>query len=140
VSRVLIASGRGDWSAEQVAKQLDARGCAYSWLDPADFPQRVRVMAKHDFAVAIHAHSAAARIDWRTDYDALTYEVIDCPARITDRVHNFLSAAGLPMGRSTSLSPLTPRTTYFWSVPRLGSGGGLPRRADSPSPKRSPTS
>lgn len=50
MSRVLIVSGRGDWSAEQVAKQLDARGYAYSWLDPADFPLRVRVMARlgHD--------------------------------------------------------------------------------------------
>ncbi|MGH3865508.1 MAG: ATP-grasp ribosomal peptide maturase [Pseudonocardiaceae bacterium] len=275
MSQVLIVSGRGDWSAEQVAKQLEARGCAYSWLDPADFPQRVRVTArlghdlgrgwrgevetpdgvfsweeisavfyrrprdfdmpsamsgpeqrfaraqarvglggvlaslpakwinhpsaladceykprqlslaqavglrvpativtnvadevrrfaaeqgdiivkslaepiiaeagsqkaiwtrrvaaaelanltgleltthlfqelipkaydirltvvgKRDFAVAIHAHSPAARIDWRTDYDALIYEVIDCPAGITDRVHAFLSAAGLTYG------------------------------------------
>jgi len=276
VSRVLIVSGRGDWSAEQVAKQLEGRGCAYSWLDPADFPQRMQVMARlghtrlgrgwqgevqtpdgiffwedisavfyrrprdfdmpsamsgpeqrfaraqarvglggvltslpvkwinhpsaladceykprqlslaqavglrvpativtnapdevrrfaaehgdiivkslaepiiaeagsqkaiwtrrvaapemadligleltthlfqewvpkayeirltvvgeRDFAVAIHAHSAAARIDWRTDYDALTYEVIDCPVGIVDRVRDFLSAAGLTYG------------------------------------------
>jgi ATP-grasp ribosomal peptide maturase len=271
VSRVLIVSARGDWSAEQVAKQLQARGCAYSWLDPADFPQRVQVTArlgrgwqgevetldgvfswedisavfyrrprdfdmpsamsgperrvaraqarvglggvlaslpvkwinhpsaladceykprqlsvaqtvglrvpativtnapdevrrfaaeqgaiivkslakpiiaeagsqkaiwtrrvtapelvdlagleltthlfqewipkayevrmtvvgKRDFAVTIHAHSAAARIDWRTDYEALTYEVIDCPTEVSKRAHTFLSAAGLSYG------------------------------------------
>ncbi|MGH3823680.1 MAG: ATP-grasp ribosomal peptide maturase [Pseudonocardiaceae bacterium] len=45
MSRVLIISGRGDWSAGQVAARLHARGCAYSWLDPAEFPQKVRVTA-----------------------------------------------------------------------------------------------
>jgi hypothetical protein len=48
VSRVLIVSGRGDWSAEQVATQLQSRGSAYSWLDPADFPTRVWVTARLD--------------------------------------------------------------------------------------------
>jgi hypothetical protein len=43
---VLIVSSGGDWSAGQVAKQLRARGRAYSWLDPADFPRRVRVTAR----------------------------------------------------------------------------------------------
>jgi hypothetical protein len=43
---VLIVSGRSDWSAEQVANQLEAHGRAYSWLDPADFPQRAQVTAR----------------------------------------------------------------------------------------------
>lgn len=45
MSRVLIVSS-GDWSAQQVAQQLDARGASFSWFDPADFPQRVRVTAR----------------------------------------------------------------------------------------------
>lgn len=45
MSRVLIVSS-GDWSAEQVAKHLDARGASFSWLDPADFPRRVQITAR----------------------------------------------------------------------------------------------
>jgi ATP-grasp ribosomal peptide maturase len=65
---------------------------------PKAYEIRLTVVGKRDFAVAIHAHSTAARIDWRTDYDALTYEVIDCPAGIANRVRDFLSAAGLTYG------------------------------------------
>lgn len=49
-------------------------------------------MGRHVFPVAIHAHSAAAEVDWRSDYDAVTYEVIDCPAEV-DR----LTTAGVPV-------------------------------------------
>lgn len=45
MSRVLIISS-GDWSAKQVAQQLHARGVSFSWLDPADFPQRMRITAQ----------------------------------------------------------------------------------------------
>lgn len=44
--RALIVSSRGDWSATQVAKQLEARGASFSWLDPADFPRRIRLSAR----------------------------------------------------------------------------------------------
>lgn len=47
-TRVLIVSSAGDWSAQEVAKRLHARGVACSWLDPADFPQQVRVAARLD--------------------------------------------------------------------------------------------
>jgi hypothetical protein len=46
VSRVLLVSGRKDWSAGKVATHLQARGSAYSWLDPADFPRRIQVTAR----------------------------------------------------------------------------------------------
>lgn len=45
MSRVLIVSSRGDWSAKQVATQLETRRFPYSWRDPADFPSRVSVTA-----------------------------------------------------------------------------------------------
>jgi hypothetical protein len=46
MSRVLIISGRDDWSAKQVATHLKARRIPCSWLDPADFPMRVSVTAR----------------------------------------------------------------------------------------------
>lgn len=67
------------------------------WI-PKAYETRLTVVGKRDFAVAIHAHSVAARIDWRTDYDALTYEVIDCPTEVTERARVFLSVAGLTYG------------------------------------------
>jgi ATP-grasp ribosomal peptide maturase len=305
VSRVLIVSARGDWSAEQVAKQLQARGCAYSWLDPADFPQRVQVTArlgrgwqgevetpdgvfswedisavfyrrprdfdmpnamsgperrfaraqarvglggvlaslpvrwinhpsaladceykprqlsvaqtvglrvpativtnapdevrrfaaeqgdiigkslaepiiaesgsqkaiwtrrvtapeladlagleltthlfqewipkayevrltvvgKRDFAVAIHAHSAAARIDWRTDYEALTYEVIDCPTEVSERAHVFLSAAGLSYGAFDLIVTAGTEDYVFLECNAAGQWGWLAQECGLP--------
>lgn len=56
------------------------------------------MVGEHSFAVAIHAASVGTQVDWRTDYDALSYEVVDCPADIVDRARAFLSAAGLSYG------------------------------------------
>jgi ATP-grasp ribosomal peptide maturase len=67
------------------------------WI-PKAYEIRLTVVGKHDFAVAIHAHSASARIDWRTDYDALTYDVIECPTKVSELAHTFLFKAGLTYG------------------------------------------
>lgn len=67
------------------------------WI-PKAYEIRLTVVGKRHFAVAIHAHSAGTRIDWRTDYDALTYEVIDCPPAVVELAHGFLSVAGLIYG------------------------------------------
>lgn len=67
------------------------------WV-PKAYEVRLTMVGKRPFAVAIHAHSTGARVDWRTDYDALTYEVVDCPADIADRAHAFLHGAGLNYG------------------------------------------
>ncbi len=67
------------------------------WI-PKTCDVRLTVVGPHMFPVAIHAHSEATSIDWRTDYDALTYELIDCPPPITEGVQSFLKAAGLTYG------------------------------------------
>lgn len=305
MSRVLIVSSRGDWSAEQVAKQLDARGASFSWLDPADFPRRVRVTAKlgrgwcgevetpdgtfsweeisavfyrrprdfdmpsgmsgpeqrfaraqarvglggvlsslpviwinhpsavadceykpwqldlartvglrvpatlitndpHEarrfaaaagdlvvkalaepiiaeageqktiwtrrvgaaelsdlagleltthlfqewvpkayevrltmvgkrpFAVAIHAHSTGTRVDWRTDYDALTYEVVDCPTDIVSCAHAFLSAAGLKYGAFDFIVSADNEDYVFLECNAAGQWGWLAEECELP--------
>lgn len=65
----------------------------------------------HHFAVAIHAHSARTRVDWRSDYDALTYTEIQCPADIAERAHAFLCAAGLVYGAFDFI--VTPDTKHY---------------------------
>lgn len=67
------------------------------WI-PKAYEIRLTVVGRRDFAVAIHAHSTVTRIDWRADYDALTYNMIECPAEIVERARVFLSVAGLTYG------------------------------------------
>jgi glutathione synthase/RimK-type ligase-like ATP-grasp enzyme len=67
------------------------------WI-PKAHEIRLTMVGKRHFAVAIHARSAGTLVDWRTDYDALTYEVIDCPTEVAEQAHGFLSATGLTYG------------------------------------------
>lgn len=53
---------------------------------PKAFECRLTVIGQRMFAVAIHAGSDAARLDWRTDYASLTYEQIELPAEVESGV------------------------------------------------------
>lgn len=64
------------------------------------------------FAVAITAHSEAARIDWRSDYDALTYRRVDSPAEIASSVQRYLTASGLRDGAFDFI--VTPRGQWVF--------------------------
>ena len=50
------------------------------------------------FAVAIHAGSDRAYVDWRSDYDALRYESIDTPCDVRYSIKTLLELLGLPFG------------------------------------------
>lgn len=56
---------------------------------------RVTVIGERSFAVAIHAGSEPARIDWRADYDALSYVEIDLPRPVSLGIERYLTATGL---------------------------------------------
>lgn len=47
------------------------------------------------FAAAIYAGSEASRIDFRRDYDSLTYRVCDVPEDTADGLRGLLDAFGL---------------------------------------------
>lgn len=53
---------------------------AQQWVDKA-FDVRLVAVGRTLFATAIHAHSDAGRLDWRTDYGALTYCRSSCRRR-----------------------------------------------------------
>jgi len=63
-----------------------------------DYEVRLIAVGAHIFAVAIHAHSPAARLDWRRDYDSLSYAVIEVPQDILQASHAFLARSGLLFG------------------------------------------
>ncbi|WP_164543544.1 ATP-grasp ribosomal peptide maturase [Streptomyces mobaraensis] len=65
---------------------------------PKAFEVRLTAVGSRMFPVAIHADSDKARADWRSDYDALTYEPITMPADVADGVQRFMSYYGLNYG------------------------------------------
>lgn len=62
---------------------------------PKRFEARVTAVGDRLFPVAIHASSEKAQVDWRADYGALRYEVIDVPDRVRAGIARYLHAAGL---------------------------------------------
>jgi ATP-grasp ribosomal peptide maturase len=56
---------------------------------------RVVVVGDQTFTIRIAAGSAAAQVDWRADYDALSYEWIDTPPEITHGVRAYMKTLGL---------------------------------------------
>lgn len=67
------------------------------WVDKA-FECRAVVVGDQVFAVAIHADSAAGRIDWRADYDSHRYEVLDLPERVQHGLITLHARLGLVYG------------------------------------------
>jgi hypothetical protein len=53
------------------------------------------VVGDRIFPVLIHAGSAASRIDWRTDYTALRYELVELPIAVNNGVRRYMAAFGL---------------------------------------------
>lgn len=64
------------------------------WIDK-DFDARITVVGDSCFGVAIHAAHEQARIDWRSDYDALSYSVIEVPHEVRAGIRGYLRQFGL---------------------------------------------
>ncbi|MEV7774430.1 ATP-grasp ribosomal peptide maturase [Kitasatospora sp. NPDC086791] len=59
---------------------------------------RLTVVGSKMFAAEIHAGSEASRIDWRSDYDSLTYKSCAVPVDVAAGVRRMLDQLGLPFG------------------------------------------
>ncbi len=68
-----------------------------AWV-PKAYEVRITAVGAHVFPVAIIAGTPQAKVDWRSDYDALTYKRIDCPPGLTTRLAQFLDRFGLVYG------------------------------------------
>lgn len=64
------------------------------WIDK-DFDARVTVVGDSCFGTAIHASHEQARIDWRADYDALSYSVVEVPHAVRAGIRSYLHRFGL---------------------------------------------
>lgn len=67
-------------------------------MAPKEFEVRLTVVGQTFLAAQIDAHSARARIDWRTDLPALDYRVIDTPPEVRAGVAAYMKARGLAFG------------------------------------------
>lgn len=68
-----------------------------AWVNK-DFEVRVVAVGTRLFAASIRAGSAAGRVDWRSDLEALTYEIVDVPSCVEAGIHRYLAALGLRYG------------------------------------------
>lgn len=64
------------------------------WIDK-DYDGRVTVVGDQCFGVAIDASTEVARTDWRADYDALSYRVVDVPDDVQAGISRYLARFGL---------------------------------------------
>ena len=67
------------------------------WV-PKAYEARVTVVGRTPMAIAIRAASDAGHVDWRSDYDSLTYEPIDTPSAVTIAISRFMDKLGLAFG------------------------------------------
>lgn len=64
------------------------------WVDKTS-EARLVVVGDQLFTIRITAASAASRVDWRADFDALGYEWIDTPAEVDHGVRAYMKTLGL---------------------------------------------
>ncbi|MGQ0778727.1 MAG: hypothetical protein ACT4NY_30655 [Pseudonocardiales bacterium] len=101
------------------------------WI-PKAYEIRLTVVGKRHFAVAIHAYSTATRVDWRTDYNALTYEVINCPNDVAEQARSFLSVAGLTYGAFDFIVTADTEDYIFLECNAAGQWGWLAEECGLP--------
>ncbi|WP_370948320.1 ATP-grasp ribosomal peptide maturase [Amycolatopsis sp. cg5] len=85
------------------ADLADLRGVAVTahqfqrWI-PKSHEARLFVIGAQVTAAAIHAHTDAAHVDWRTGYASNTYELIEAPTGVVEAVRRLMTELGLVYG------------------------------------------
>lgn len=64
------------------------------WVDKTT-DARIVVVGDRMFTILIKSGSAAGRVDWRADYDALSYEWIETPPHVGRGVQEYMQVLGL---------------------------------------------
>lgn len=104
--------------------------CFQQWVDK-EHEVRVTVVGADLFAVAIHAESEAAHIDWRSDYSAHRYEVVEIPDGVCSGLERYMEAFGLIYGAADFV--VSPDGTWtLLEVNPNGEWGWLAHHCDLP--------
>ncbi|MBL1118833.1 ATP-grasp ribosomal peptide maturase [Streptomyces sp. 110] len=96
-----------------------------------DHEARAIIVGEQVFAVAIDAASEAARTDWRSDYDSLTYRTIDLPGEVAQQLVALHMRLGLRFGAVDLIHDTAGRWVFLetnqsgewgWLVAKTGIG------------------
>lgn len=95
------------------------------------YEARVMVIGEEVLAVAIHTTSEQGRTDWRSDYDSHTYEVIDLPLDLRDKLLDLHRRLGLVFGAADLIR--TPDGRWvFLETNQCGEWGWLAAETELP--------
>lgn len=89
------------------------------WLAGKIYEVRITAVGDRLFAAEIHAHQDAARVDWRSKLDALTYAEADVPHQVSAGIRQYLTAMDLQYGAFDFV--VTPDHT--WNFLECNPGG-----------------
>lgn len=98
-------------AAEASDLSVAATACMFQERIDVDHAVRAVVIDGRVLAGAIYASSPAARMDWRADYDALTYRPIELPAKAAAQICELVRRLGLRFG---ALDLLAGRDGTLW--------------------------
>lgn len=100
------------------------------WIDKA-YEARAMVVGDEVYTVAIFADSDAAHIDWRADYDAHRYEVIELPMAVREGLVRLHRRLGLTFG-ACDLAVTPTGEWVFFEVNPAGQWGWLAEHCELP--------
>ncbi|MGH4016513.1 MAG: ATP-grasp ribosomal peptide maturase [Gemmatimonadales bacterium] len=99
------------------------------WV-PKCYDVRVTVVGRRLFGVAIHAGSSETYVDWRTDYDSLSYEPIEVPKFVASGIWAYMRHFDLLYGAFDFA--VTEKDWYFLECNANGQFGWLEAETDLP--------
>jgi ATP-grasp ribosomal peptide maturase len=99
----LLRDGRplGLWTQRVEADEIDENVAGTAHLFQAEVLDKVadlRITVVGDRVFCVRIESAARLLDWRVDYDALSYQVVEPPAGMVPRLQSYLEQFGLKFG------------------------------------------
>jgi ATP-grasp ribosomal peptide maturase len=104
--------------------------CLQEWVEK-DHEARVVVVGERQFAVAIHTDSPEAYIDWRSDYRAHRYAVVEPPEPVRRGLADYTQAWGLTSGAADFV--VTPQGDWvFLELNPNGEWGWLAHHCELP--------
>ncbi|OLZ43140.1 hypothetical protein BS329_40340, partial [Amycolatopsis coloradensis] len=108
------------------------------WI-PKAYEARVFVVGDEIIASEIHAHTDAARVDWRAGYGSNTYRVAELPADVTAGIARLMGERGLVFG-ALDFAIDTEAGSGSLKSTRVASTAGSNTKQEPSSPGTSPTS
>jgi ATP-grasp ribosomal peptide maturase len=99
----VLRDGRpmGLWTQRVEPDEIDQNVAGTAHLFQAEVLDKVadlRITVVGDRVFCVRIESAAMLLDWRADYDALTYQVVELPARMVPKLQAYLKRFGLKFG------------------------------------------